>query len=219
MAAKKKKTKTKRKTTKKNSPLEKLIIPIITIIASFFGFKALEDNKPTKSTTRTKKVEKKVTNNAKKSGKESDISKGETREFKVIKVSDGDTFTAIEIGTGDEVKVRMYSIDAPESKQEYGTQSKEFLSSMILDKDVKLEAVQKDRYGRLVANVYYKNRNINEEMVKTGNAWWYEEYSEKNSPFKEHQENAKKKKLGLFAKKGYIKPSEWRKQRKAVQTN
>ena len=48
-------------------------------------------------------------------------------------------------------------------------------------------------------------------MVATGNAWWYEKYDKKNTKLKQLQENAQKNKLGLFAKKGYITPWEFRK--------
>ena len=48
-------------------------------------------------------------------------------------------------------------------------------------------------------------------MVATGNAWWYEKYDKKNTKLKQLQENAQKNKLGLFAKKGYIAPWEFRK--------
>lgn len=205
--------KKRRKTRKKT--MEKTIFSIIVLVASLFGINTLRNDKNIKATKKITVKNKKTSNTA----VTTSVKKGSKDEYTVIKVSDGDTFTAVKIGSGEEIKVRMYAIDAPESKQEYGTQSKEYLSSLIMNKDVVIEVKQKDRYGRVVANVFYKNENINEKMVKTGNAWWYEEYSEKNSPLEEYQENAKKKKLGLFGKKGYVEPWEWRKMRRKQNQN
>ncbi len=77
--------------------------------------------------------------------------------------------------------------------------------------NIRIEGNKNDRYGRLLGTVYYNNENINEKMVATGNAWWYEKYDKKNTKLKQLQENAQKNKLGLFAKKGYIAPWEFRK--------
>ena len=51
-------------------------------------------------------------------------------------------------------------------------------------------------------------------MVKTGNAWWYEQYDRKNLKMKQYQESAQKSRIGLFAKKGYVTPWEFRKRKK-----
>lgn len=51
-------------------------------------------------------------------------------QVKVVKISDGDTFTAIN-RDNLQIKFRIYGIDAPEKKQAFGTKSREFLSSLI----------------------------------------------------------------------------------------
>ncbi len=136
------------------------------------------------------------------------------RMYRVLYVSDGDTIAVKRIEgdkeTGSLLKVRLFGIDAPELKQDYGYESKEFLMKLIRGKQVKIEGIKKDRYGRLLGTVYLKNENINEKMVMTGNAWWYEKYDRKNHRMKEYQENARRKRLGLFSKKGYIAPWEFR---------
>lgn len=86
--------------------------------------------------------------------------------------------------------------------------------NFIKNKDVKIEGKKKDRYGRLIGVVYLNNENINEKMVKTGNAWWYEQYDRKNLKMKQYQESAQKSRIGLFAKKGYVTPWEFRKRKK-----
>ena len=49
---------------------------------------------------------------------------------KVVKVSDGDTITVL-TQNKESIKVRLYGIDAPETKQDFGKASKQYLSSLI----------------------------------------------------------------------------------------
>ena len=86
-------------------------------------------------------------------------------------------------------------------------------------KTLSIEIKNKDRYGRTVAIIYADGKNVNEEMVKTGNAWWYQEYAKKDTQFEKYQENAKQKKLGLFSRKGYTEPWNYRKEKKAAATS
>ncbi len=141
-----------------------------------------------------------------------------SRIYKVLYVSDGDTIAVKKIEgqkeVGNLVKIRLFGIDAPELNQDYGYESKEFLLKLIRGKRVKIEGTKKDRYGRLLGTVYYNNENINEKMVMTGNAWWYENYDKINKRMKQYQENAKKNKLGLFSRKGHIPPWEFRKRKR-----
>ena len=109
--------------------------------------------------------------------------------YKVLYVSDGDTIavkkTENNKETGNLIKVRLYGIDAPELNQDYGYASKEFLIKLIRGKTVRIEGNKNDRYGRVLGTVYYNNENINERMVATGNAWWYEKYDKKNIKLKQ----------------------------------
>ena len=66
-------------------------------------------------------------------------------EGRVIKVIDGDT---IWVKTSNKhIKIRLSYIDAPELKQTYGVRSKNFLTNLILDKNVQINANKKDRYN------------------------------------------------------------------------
>ncbi|EDI0481691.1 nuclease, partial [Salmonella enterica subsp. enterica serovar Typhimurium] len=48
-------------------------------------------------------------------------------EAKVVKIIDGDTITALD-GQNTNIKIRLYGIDAPESKQAFGQKAKQALS-------------------------------------------------------------------------------------------
>lgn len=51
---------------------------------------------------------------------------------KVVSIHDSDTITALQ--NKQQVKVRLFGIDAPEKKQPYGKKSKRFLSNLITGK-------------------------------------------------------------------------------------
>ena len=102
-------------------------------------------------------------------------------EGKVVKVTDGDSITILN-ATNQKVRVRLTGIDAPESDQPYGQESKRNLASMVADKDVRIETNKTDRYGRVLGKVWVqpsdcsscqKTLNVNHAQILSGMAWWY----------------------------------------------
>ena len=127
---------------------------------------------------------------------------------KVIRVSDGDTLL---LHSGSQrIKVRMYGIDAPELKQSYGEDSKSYLEKRILNKNVDVKVINEDKYGRKVGKVFYKNKDINLEMIKTGNAWFYEYHAKKEKEYRKASKSAQEQKLGLWKDKNPQNPRNFR---------
>ncbi len=139
-------------------------------------------------------------------------------KYKVIKVSDGDTISVKKLKNnvldGDLIKVRLYGIDAPEKDQDFGYESKKALMNYVSNKTIEIDIKSKDRYGRSVGILYVDGRNINEELLRDGYVWYYEQYDKNNERSRLLQENAMKNKLGLFSKKGYVEPWKFRKAKK-----
>jgi micrococcal nuclease len=127
---------------------------------------------------------------------------------KVIRVSDGDTIL-IQSGS-QKIRVRMYGIDAPELKQKYGKESKKYLEKRIMDKNVDIKVINQDQYGRKVGKVFYKNKDINLEMLETGNAWFYEYHAKHEKDYRKAFKNAKEQKLGLWKDKNPQNPRNFR---------
>lgn len=117
------------------------------------------------------------------------------------KITDGDTIKIAE------KKIRLLYIDAPESKQtcfdanynEYlcGIKSKEFLTNLIANDEVKCFYDKLDRYGRYLSECFVHNVSINNEMVKNGMAVTYF-FGHVNTTIEKSQEEAKTKKLGIW---------------------
>ena len=220
---------TRKKGTGKSSKNgnEKLIAAIITVLLAIFGFayngvNSKSSKKRAKTTNSKKSTAARSTKNNSLNAKvvqNPTILKG----YQAVKVSDGDTLNVqkVENGkfVGEVMKIRMFGIDAPEKTQDYGIESKQALEKLVNGKTLEIEEKNKDRYGRTVAVVYVNGKNVNEEMVKNGNAWWYQEYDKKDTKMQAYQENAKKNKLGLFGKRGYVEPWNYRKEKKAAATS
>jgi endonuclease YncB( thermonuclease family) len=132
----------------------------------------------------------------------------ETVHGKVVGIADGDTFTLL-LDNSTTIKIRLASIDCPESKQPYSAIARQFLSDAIFSQRVKILIDSKDRYGRSIGWVYYDGRNINEELLKAGLAWHFKRYS-KNQKLQALEDQARAGKLGLWKDRNPIPPWEWR---------
>lgn len=87
----------------------------------------------------------------------------------VERIIDGDT---IEInGTS----VRLLGINSPEKGEPYSIEAKNFLEKEILNKTVEIHFGNDkfDLYGRKLAYIVYKNKNINLESVREGYSNYY----------------------------------------------
>jgi len=85
-----------------------------------------------------------------------------------IKIIDGDSMLVE--AAGRSLEVRLIGVDAPEFKQEYGREAKEFslkfchIRRLLLKFDKELV----DRHGRVLAYVYSGDRMLNKELVRAG---------------------------------------------------
>jgi len=129
---------------------------------------------------------------------------------KVVGVTDGDTIRVLK--EGSVTKIRLYGIDTPERKQPFGTKSKQRASELCFGKEVRVEPVTIDRYGRIVARIYLPDeRELGEVLVSEGLAWWYEDYARGNKKLDSLQTAARIHKRGLWIEKNPIAPWKWRK--------
>jgi micrococcal nuclease len=116
----------------------------------------------------------------------SDIKWEDTIEFtfpikggRVIKVYDADTITiASKLPYDDShmyrLSVRLNGIDAPEIKgkgisdeeKEAAQHARDFVSDLVLNKYVRLENIDSEKYGRILADVYVGNIHLNDLLLK-----------------------------------------------------
>ncbi|MBG6083122.1 thermonuclease family protein [Rubrivivax gelatinosus] len=137
-------------------------------------------------------------------------------------MDDGDTVGLLTGGL-QQVKIRLSSIDAPESShtnkqvgrigQPYSTNSRRALEALVKGKAVEASCPDTDRYGRKVCFLFAEGVAVNAEMVRQGWAW--ANTSSKGRYLRDKsmvqlQEQAQRARIGLWAGESPIPPWEWR---------
>lgn len=137
--------------------------------------------------------------------------------YGVLKVIDGDTILVTKRATGDEEKVRLIGVDAPEmdTRDHWADRATNYLAARLADRDVtlRLDGTQtRDRYGRLLAYVYVTDTdNLNFDLVRDGQA-----YADRHHPhglrlqFETAETEARKKGRGLWKDVRDDQQPEWR---------
>ena len=140
------------------------------------------------------------------------ISTGSILTGKCAYVQDGDSLKFIPDGETEEVRVRLYGIDAPEKGQEFSNQSREQLRKLTQKKSIRVEVQDTDRYGRYIAKVYVGGTYVNQEMLRAGLAWYYGHHadSKKDADLQKAQQNARKASKGLWSNPDAVNPRQFR---------
>jgi endonuclease YncB( thermonuclease family) len=143
-------------------------------------------------------------------------SKKSTEGFlaQVIRVTDGDTLV-VRTEDAEDIKIRLYGIDAPERDQEGGGAATEILRA-LQGKKIIIREMDTDRYSRTVALIEYKGLCINLELVKQGQAWYYAQYCKEQpicGEIKAAETEASAAGRGLWGGKP-VAPWEWRRRNK-----
>jgi endonuclease YncB( thermonuclease family) len=134
----------------------------------------------------------------------------ETFTGKVVGLGDGDTLSVLREGKA--VKIRLHGIDTPESKQPFGTRARQYTGELAFNQLVTVLVRDTDRYGRIVGEVVLPDgRNLGQELVRAGYAWWYKQYAPKETVLQQLEADARAEQRGLWADPHPIAPWEWRK--------
>ena len=135
------------------------------------------------------------------------------------RITDGDTIKI------NNQKIRLFGIDAPETKQfckevylsflifnfkrdyKCGEKSTNALKKKIQGKNIRcLVQDNKDRYRRNIGICYLKKQDINSWLVKNGHAIAYRRYSKK---YIKDEQYAEDNKLGIW-QGTFMEPEKWR---------
>jgi micrococcal nuclease len=132
---------------------------------------------------------------------------------KVVKVKDGDTVVVL-LSDKTQETLRLADVDCPENGQAFGKNAKQFTSSQVFGKTVTFYRIGKDKYRRTIAKIFYDDdKYLSKEIIKAGFGWWYFKAS-KNLELQKFQDDAKEKKLGLWADKNAVSPWDFRESKK-----
>jgi endonuclease YncB( thermonuclease family) len=130
---------------------------------------------------------------------------------RVVAVADGDTLTLLRADRSQQ-RVRLAEIDTPERGQPYSRRSREALAALVAGKQVRLQPVTVDRYGRSVARIYVGDLDVNAALVRQGAAWVYREHAREPLLYElEREARAQRRGLWALPEAQRVPPWEWRK--------
>ncbi|MBL8814078.1 MAG: thermonuclease family protein [Planctomycetaceae bacterium] len=115
-------------------------------------------------------------------------------------------------------RIRLNGIDAPELKQDFGTNAQAELSRLVKDKAVRVVTHSEDRGGQIIGDVYVKLSESAEEtflnvhLVAEGLAWHFVRYAPDNKVLAESEKKARDAKAGLWKEGTPTAPWDWRRQ-------
>lgn len=139
----------------------------------------------------------------------------------VIKNHDGDT---IKLQTADRgvIDVRFSSADTPETGQAYWRAARGYLREIVASKPVTIWCYKKDRYEREVCHVSVNGSDAGLALVQQGYAWYAHMFSHEltasqQEAYPEAEEQARRKRIGLWQDASPMPPWECRKLRQAHQ--
>jgi endonuclease YncB( thermonuclease family) len=137
--------------------------------------------------------------------------------YKVISVGDGDTLR-VRQPNGSAMTVRLACIDAPEMGQApYGELASNRLKQLLpIGQTISLRIVDRDKYGRSVAEVQMGQTNVNLQMVREGQAVVYRRYlascPNTQSALLAAERSAKQRKIGFWQQANPVMPEDFRRQ-------
>jgi hypothetical protein len=94
---------------------------------------------------------------------------------RVIDVTDGDTITIL-TQNQEKIEIRLAGIDCPEGSQIHGKNAKQFISSLVSERRVRIIPDTIDQYGRTVATLLINGENVNRQIIAFGHGWVYRKY-------------------------------------------
>lgn len=128
----------------------------------------------------------------------------------VMDVTSGDKLT---IRDNDNVihRVRLIGIDAPESTQPYGKESRNFLVSLILGKELTVLTSENNQTKILIGKVFLNKKDINLQQISQGMAWLSNNIEKELSLMDQKEysnaaRKAKKNQIGLWRDKCPVEP-------------
>lgn len=121
----------------------------------------------------------------------------------VRRVFDGDSFLvrpADGSTGGKDINVRLQDIDAPEKSQPYGNDARVALVHLIADRDVFVDVIDLDHYGRKIVRVFREPDRLDviKAMVRDGHVWVYRKKVHDASLVK-LEEDARTARRGIWA--------------------
>ncbi len=92
-----------------------------------------------------------------------------------------------------------------------GTRARQYAGDLAFGKTVTVIEHGHDRYGRTIGEVILPDgRNLSQEMVRAGLAFWYEKYAPHDMVLERLEQEARASRRGLWVDREPVAPWVWR---------
>jgi endonuclease YncB( thermonuclease family) len=138
---------------------------------------------------------------------------------RVVSIHDGDT---LKVWDGGQLHtVRLVAIDAPERRQAHSQRARQQLAAAVWQREVRVSYRKRDRYRRLVGQVWRDGEDVGLALVRGGWAWHYTAYQRDQSladrlAYAVAEQEARQHRLGLWADDDPLPPWAFRRQARAA---
>ena len=143
-------------------------------------------------------------------------------QARIIAVPDGDSVRATD-RHGQRHKIRLAYIDAPELQQAHGMAARDALRRLIDGQQVEVVVFDTDQYGREVAQIRLRGRDINLAQIEEGHAWHYVSIAKRRqdkadfAAYSRAEAGARSSRFGLWRAQSPQAPWAYRKAQSAEQ--
>nr|UOP04423.1 thermonuclease family protein [Conchiformibius kuhniae] len=124
-------------------------------------------------------------------------------------------------GTGGQTRrIRLAFIDAPETTQPHGMESRAALAALVDGREAEVEIIDTDRYRREVARLRVDGRDVNFTQVQNGHAWHYRSIAKHNQRKDDYahyataEQYAREQRIGLWRQPDPTAPWDHRRTRR-----
>lgn len=143
-------------------------------------------------------------------------------DARVLEVYDGDSLLVSDAGQR-RYAVRIAGIDAPERHQAYADVSRLALRALLHGREVRIEPVKVDAYGRTVGRVFVAGRDAGLAQLRAGLAWHFARYDADLAAgaarrYARAERQARLAAIGLWRDPGPLAPWVYRKRLRAAGT-
>jgi endonuclease YncB( thermonuclease family) len=123
----------------------------------------------------------------------------EARPARVERLADGDSFDIRWLDTDEADEIRLFGINAPESGACFGFVARGVLEVLTSEREILVEPIDRDDFGRVLANVWVDDIFVNARLVEQGAALALTDGSTHAQLIKDAQAHAQANKSGLWS--------------------
>lgn len=134
--------------------------------------------------------------------------------LRLVRAADGDSLIARTPG-GEELRIRLSGIDAPEKAQPGGREAQQALQA-LLGRPFEARLLKKDGYGRWLAVLQSSDgQDVNHAQLLAGHAWYFQKYERDiprvlREPYEQAAQQARLAGIGLWSAPSPQPPWEYR---------